>query len=427
MGRTQVNRILCSVGATLAMASLAASLNGAEPLEPPCFGWSIATHGDLVLIGAPFQDDSLGRAYLFRRQGERHELVQVIKRPLALGRTRFGETVALNESALVVGEPLASAAFRDSAGAVYVYPMSKPGEPAEEPQRLVGKSPESDGGFGGALALVGPLLAVGEDGREDGGRVTLLRRGKQDWQSVKQFSAEQLDDKTRSIAWFGQGLAMNETTLVVGAPFSIINDVQRLGIAFVYQADAAGEFNAPPRALTWPNQRAYDQFGGPVVLHSDFIAVSAMLADIDGKEDAGAVCIFARGQNGQFAEQPTYVLTADEPAEREGFGIKMALLGRRLLIGTSESAEGEPGVYVFEPANQELTQWTQVTRLTGSDPQAGFGSRSLATAGSLLYVGEPFAYPRSGHNGQVAVIACDEANGKLSFRRVETIKLPAEQ
>lgn len=394
-----------------------------RPLSPPCFGYAIAAQEDLLLVSAPNVINGGGQAYLFRREGKSHRLLKVVKRPTQWGKNMFGEDVALDRKTLVIGDSGASAAFTTSAGATYLFDMPKLGEPVDKPRRVFPPRPERLAGFGESVALYDDLLAVGESARNDGGSVTLFRRKNDKWTRESTINATQLNSDSMIAAWFGKSVAMNERTLVVGAPWTMFDEVT-MGTVFVYEKNDQGQFADAPTTLTWKVRKKQDFFGHSVALEEDLMVVSALLADVGGQEDAGAVCVYVRGSNGRFASEPACVLTADRPRKGAGFGSRVAVSGRRILVGTGKPADGESGVYVFEPIDDDNSKWNQVALLQGTDEAAGFGSWGLAVTNALIYVGEPYSQPYGDHNGQVVVIAREEKEGQVTFRRIETIKMP---
>lgn len=389
------------------------------PLSPPCFGNSIAVHGDLVLVGAP-NAYGKGRAYLYRREGAAHRLLKVIEPTSLFGKHNFGEDVALDRRTVIVGDGSAYSGFTSGAGATFVFDMPKVGEPADKPLKLAPTKPERLAGFGDAVAFHGNLLAIGEYARYDGGSVTIFRRKDDNaWSRVSTLNATQLDGPSVSVEWFGVRIALTESTLVVGAPWTKTDDV-RLGAAFLYQMADNGQLAGAPTMLSWQDRRKGDFFGSEVASEKDIIVVSAGLTASGGEEDSGAVCVYLRGRDGRFAVEPTTVLTSAKPQKEEHFGSSVAIADRRIVVGAS----GEHGVYVFEPMIGDDTKWTQVAHLTGSAPPADFGAWGIAATESLIYVGEPYSIPYGEHNGQVAVFAREEKNDKITFRRIETIGMP---
>lgn len=398
----------------------AAANSVAAPPDPPGFGRRIAVSGDDLLVSAPFAAGK-GKVFLFRRTGEKHRLVQTIKPPFSLGRGEFGQALELRGGTLVVGDSQATSAFTSSAGAAFVYEIE--GETLSEPVRLISPKPQRNAVFGDALALRDDWLAIGESGNSDGGGVTLFRRHDGVWKAMHKLSATQLDTDDRSISMFGQSVALTSKELIVGAPMTRIGD-KRFGLVFVYQRDDEGKLAKEPTQLVWPDQPPDAFFGHDLAVGDDFVVVSALLAEINGIEGAGAACVYVRGKDGQLPDHPTAVLTPNKPLASEGFSSSLAIVDRRIFVGTGAPHEGERSVYVFEPKADAPTQWGQVARLQAKAKGASFGSWGIAAAGDRLYVGDPFPGEASPKLGQIVIFARETSDGQTSYREVETIAMP---
>lgn len=120
---------------------------------------------------------------------------------------------------------------------------------------------------------------------------------------------------------------------------------------------------------------AGDQFGGAVAISSNVLAVGAPFDDT-GFADAGSVSIFRR-TNGSWARSQT--LTAGDEAANRYFGLRLALQGDRLAVGTSER------VYVYkDTAGTFLPLGAPITCPDGGG--TGFG-QSFDIDGNMLVVG----------------------------------------
>jgi len=84
------------------------------------FGFAVAASGDTFLVGAYGDDDYLGSAYVFVRDGEEWKEQAKITASRGQGKDRFGTAVALDGDIALIGADL-SDELREDAGATYVY------------------------------------------------------------------------------------------------------------------------------------------------------------------------------------------------------------------------------------------------------------------------------------------------------------------
>ena len=176
------------------------------------FGTSVAIHGDTILAGAPDDDQSFnnsGAAYLFGRTGVTNTWSEVAQYypDSPTGGERFGHSLALGESVVVIGAPApaSGAAF----GKAYVYSPSllifTEGGPTEE--------------FGSSVAIDESmnLLVVGAK-RDDQvaaktGAIFLFER---DGLGVWQPGGKVLASDAAINKEFGESVVVREGTVIVG-------------------------------------------------------------------------------------------------------------------------------------------------------------------------------------------------------------------
>ncbi len=153
----------------------------------------------------------------------------------------FGASVAHDDRVLAVGAPGANVDGLESAGRVYVFRSAR-----ELPSgwqlvaEITSTSPAPGGHFGYAVSLDGDVLAVGAPGENvmgEGSGAVHLFRAVQSPRVVVRLAVPSLrgDDE------FGYSLALEGTTLVVGAP-GTAGDV---GAAYVYEVTPEPDLGMP--------------------------------------------------------------------------------------------------------------------------------------------------------------------------------------
>jgi hypothetical protein len=139
-----------------------ARLWGPYPEPYARFGAAVAIVEDRVLVGAPLHDAAAadgGAVYVYRLSGSQWEVEEVLTNPDAEAGAAFGAAMAASGSRVCVSAPGEDTTGSDT-GAVYVY------EIVDDALVLVARitSPDPDPGdrFGESVALRDEIVAVGE-------------------------------------------------------------------------------------------------------------------------------------------------------------------------------------------------------------------------------------------------------------------------
>ncbi len=181
--------------------SMKAQISASDGLSSDAFGGSVASTGDLILIGAPDHgSDAAGAVYLFVRSGsawlQREEL-----NGEAAG-DNFGDAIAAGNNTIVIGAPL----HDGGKGRSYIYTGS--GSSWSLQKALDAPTPIAGGHFGGGIALSGDHIVVGENG--NAAAHVFTRKGAT-WSLRASLGSG-------SGSEFGNAVGLSNTTVLVGAP-----------------------------------------------------------------------------------------------------------------------------------------------------------------------------------------------------------------
>ena len=108
------------------IAILTATLDNPTPATSDQFGISVSVSADTVLVGAPLDDSAAtnaGSAYVYDISTGTANLTATLTNPTMANSDRFGNSVSISGSTLVVGAKLDDTRAID-AGSAYVYDMS---------------------------------------------------------------------------------------------------------------------------------------------------------------------------------------------------------------------------------------------------------------------------------------------------------------
>jgi hypothetical protein len=210
-------------------------------------------------------------------------------------------------------------------------------------------------------------------------------------------------------------VAVSGDTVVVGAYHDEVGGNLQRGAAYVYarnQGGAPDHWGAVTK-LTAFDGAAYDYFGLSVAISGDTVVIGASGADVDGRNNQGAVYVFARNRGGADQWGQVRKLTVSDGAAGDFFGDSATISGDTLVVGAAyadvSGRIGQGAAYVFARNEGGADNWGQVRKLTAADGAVNdlFGY-SAALSGDTLVVGALNA-EIGGNSGQGAAYVYQEA------------------
>lgn len=288
----------------------------------------------------------------------------------------FGDPVVIDGDLLA-----ATSIYADvngvTAGAVYLYQRDAQAPNGwKEIRKLHRSPPHNFGVFGEALALQGDTLVVGapQDQRNDPGgswqgAVYVYERN-QGGANTWGLVAQLADEADGKLRWFGSAVAIDGNLIAVGVEGADGNQ----GKVFLYSR-AAGW--ARIKTITDPNGEAGDYFGSAVAVQGDTLVVGARGGDANATtEDTGAAFVFERNQGGDNAWGLVATLVADKPAGKSLFGDALVLDGDTVVVSAFNEdvyendqlvARQVGAAYVYERNQDGANAWGLVTALRPPD------------------------------------------------------------
>ena len=338
------------------------------------FGTAVDLAGDWLAVGCGDAGVTAG-VYLFqRRPGGWAERVHVVA-PDTDRDNRFGFAVSLSDERLAVGAPLADQPGLADVGAVYVF------ERGGGIAKVEASDGEASAQFGRSVELVGETLFVGSEGVapfDNVGHVYVFERDGEsgEWAEAQKLTlpdAAPFDD-------FGEALAAEGDTLLVGAPGREQENGFNAGAVYVFEQDTNGLWTMTAE-LVDSVDGDNDSFGEAVSLSG-----STALIGAGGSFDfAGAAFVFDREADGTWSEAST--LTG-QLGTVDGFGDAVALAGDLAVVGARASDDQAGRSTVFHRQADGPDAWGSVVDLVASDGEAGdLLGTALATDGETLVAG----------------------------------------
>ena len=300
------------------------------------FGTSVAVGQDTVVVGAPGTEngDDPGAAYVFIEPEDgwerRYYTISSIAKltiPDQQSDGRFGYSVATDGNTIVVGAP--------GEGVAYVYTKPDAGwTQAQAPARLNSPSTVPNSRFGHAVSLSGGTIVVGSPA-EGLGVAYVFTKPDSGWADTSAAAKLTASDGASGDR-FGFAVSASGGAVLVGAPGN--ENGQGVGAAYVFTQPDTGWSNTSDSAkLTASDGAVGDWFGHAVSVNGQFIAVGAHgsdnVAEEQELEDSGAVYAFRQPQDGWTTSSDAQKVTAKDFAAGELFGFSVSVSGDTLAVG----------------------------------------------------------------------------------------------
>jgi hypothetical protein len=255
----------------------------------------VAIEGDTLVVGSTASRANnvlSGAAYVFVRSGGDWVLQQRLLPSDATAGQSFGASVAISGDTIAVGAQNTKVGSNDNQGAVYVF--TRTGSVWTEQQKLTASDGAAQDTLGWSVALSGDTALVSShfadvNGKLNQGAAYVYTRAGSVWtQRAKLLASDGTDSD-----FFGQSVALDNGTAVVGAPNAPVP--QELGAGAAYVFNGAG--------ATWTQQAKLfideplgSNFAESVALEGDIIVVGAPHSDAvaRGRAHHGAADIYRR-------------------------------------------------------------------------------------------------------------------------------------
>jgi cbb3-type cytochrome oxidase subunit 3/alpha-D-ribose 1-methylphosphonate 5-triphosphate synthase subunit PhnH len=361
------------------------------------FGISVAIDGNTLAVGAYYDDDNgmnSGSVYVYdltkiNQSGFERKITASDGAEFDF----FGWSVALDGTTLVVG------AYSDddnavNSGSVYVYDLTKTIDDEEFERKIIASDGASADHFSFSIAIDGTKIVASayndDDNGKDSGSVyvyDLTKTPEDDGFETKITASD-----GAASDFFGWSVALNGTTLVVGAHLDDDNGNDS-GSVYVYDLTKNIEDEGFETKITASDGASSDSFGKSVAIDGNTLVVGALYDDDNGN-DSGSVYVF----NGTFGSGNTDTedpitetkLTASDGGQYDYFGFSIAIDGTTLVVGALLDDDKGPdsgSVYVYDLTKTPEDDGFE-TKITASDGAASdyFGV-SVAIDGTTLVVG----------------------------------------
>lgn len=325
-------------------------LNDASNRTSSMFGWSVAIDGNIIAVGAWNQDNpdgQIGTVHVFERVGGAWIKNDTLRPLSGDDQERFGHSVAVSGSRILVGAPFISD-VDDDVPATPAYVFDRNGA-SWVGTRLEPEGDPRDSWFGYTVALSGNVAVIGAPGYKKGsqhglGAAYVFERDAAAWSQTAR-----LEDAAGAVMDFmARGVAVDGDVIVVGSEAGGDPTTLNTGIAFVYEKSGASWMES---AKLLPEGIAVGtQLGYTVTVRDATIVVGAHHDDHFGT-DSGAAYVYEKDPAGDWIEKSKLY----NPGSTSGdhFGAAVAVAGTSIVVGArydDDDGYDSGTIYVFEPS-----------------------------------------------------------------------------
>jgi hypothetical protein len=312
----------------------------------------------------------------------------------------FGYSSGVSGNHLVVGAFTADGAASQS-GAAYVFEGSE--HRWIQQAKLIASDGLSFDAFGESIAMDRDTIVVGAPGvtaanGDITGAAYVFRLVEGVWrQEAKLTAGDPVDE-----AEFGGdlGVAISGNTIVVGARSAVTPPAIR---GAVYVFERYGSVWRQTAKLTQPNGGVFESFGGSVAVNGDTLIAGAPAASQGDATSVGAAYVFTR-KRGSWTLQTKLMAEDLQPFSAFGFAVGIdgyaALIGAAFASNSSGVASG--AAYVFERTSNS---WKQQAKLAARDGENFdfFGSRLAISGSTVVIAAEEHSTPAGSFTGSAYI------------------------
>jgi hypothetical protein len=359
--------------------SQAAQLLAFDGAAADNYGFASGISGDTLVVGAPDQNGSRGKAYVYVRSGGAWTLQATLTASDGQPNDGFATSIAVDGDTIVAGAPLDDTGGVSDHGSAYVFVRS--GTTWSLQAKLLASDQSAGDQFGTSVAVSGNALAVGaQQGNGGTGAAYVYERSGTTWTETTRLVAS--DAASNDL--FGFFVALDGTSVLVGAPNDDHSWLVDPGSAYVFAKVGASWVQRAKIMPDAADRRAGAHFGACVAL-SGGTAVAGAYGDTPGAVAAGSAFVFT-GSGTIWTQQAR--LVASDGLANDQFGHAVAVLGDVAAVTSPlrDSGGTDSGaVYVFTRSG---TAWTQGAVLTGAGGLANDElGRSVGLSSDALVAG----------------------------------------
>lgn len=194
------------------------------------FGFSVAISGDVIAVGAPGEQTRAGRTYIFQWNGSAWMEQAILVGSDTVAEDTFGTALSLNQGRLLVG------AMWDDNGSGSAYVFRQDGVPWVQEAKIMASDTGNGGFFGASVSLFGHLAVIGAYAAQvtapGSGAAYAYSLSGGVWRNEQKLVAP--DPQPFQVEYFGRSVGISQNLLLIGAS-SDDDQAEGAGSAYVFE------------------------------------------------------------------------------------------------------------------------------------------------------------------------------------------------
>lgn len=353
------------------------------------FAFATDISGAWAVVGQPnfFNGDgSTGRVFVYRLIESAWQEAQLIAAPVNTA-SLFGYSLAIHGDHLIIGSP---GEYNRPSGA-YIYHLNGD-DNWEFQQHIISSDVGLNDRFGRAVAIYGNYAAIGApyamtNGKAAAGAAYLFALNDGTWLEETKLSAADATTYTR----FGYHIAISLSGGLIRTVVGTLS--QTNGIGYVYRRDQDTGWTLEQKLVSNPTAAltTYDYGGRMIAMSGDMIAIGTPLARAAvGYTDIGGVHLYSLENNTWTLD---FSVLSDDPNNIDQFGRAIDISGDTLIVGgwDANSKDNRSATGIFSKDGEG--NWTRENFLTSDDYHRSDQFYQVSVDGDVAFVG---AYRASG-------------------------------
>jgi hypothetical protein len=316
------------------------------------FGHPVSISGDYAIVGANPDENDMGSAYIFKRDGAAWSQQQMLTASDGAIADMFGISVSISGDYAIVGA-YADDDMGSLSGSAYIF--KRDGTNWIQQAKLTASDGTAGDQFGVSVSISGDYAIVGacldDVNYTDSGSAYIFKRDGTSWSQ----QAKLLGTGHNAHYWFGVSVSISDDYAIVGAPDYIGTG---MGYAYIFKRDAEVE-SWSLQAKLHSSYLDPDAFGISVSISGDYAIVGTLLS-------SGPAYIFKLDGTTWSRQQK---LTVSDG----GVGGSVAISSDYAMMGTVYGRSPSNGkVYIFR---RDASSWSEQQKILvpDSNTEGAFG------------------------------------------------------
>jgi len=305
------------------------------------FGMSVSISGDYAMVGSPFNNDSVGAVYVFRRDGTVWLETQKLIASDGVKGDMFGGmigSISISGNYAIIGAPNAYI----SKGTAYIF--KREGINWIEKQKLQPADLKDSSWFGTSVSISDSFAVIGTTQNWYSGSAYIFRKEEDSWiEKQKLISSDSVGG-----SWFGASVSIYKDNIIIGAPGE--NFIR--GSAYIFKREANAWIEE--QKITASDGAPLNYFGFAVSMFGDYAVIGAI----------GARRAYLFKKENTYWIEKQKLTPSDGSYGKDYFGASVSIWQDYVVIGVPGDDSSSGSAYIF---NSDGISWIERSKLIATD------------------------------------------------------------